>query len=246
MKRKIWLINAALLLLIGFLGWRLRLKWMAAQTEERALLSQAPRVRPVIPPPSPGPAAPVKPADYASIAERTLFSKDRNPTVVVQPPAPPPPPPPMPPLPYYYGQMAIGDPVVLLGTAAGDQKGYRAGEPVGKFKLVAFDLETVTFEWDGKPVVRKVQDLVPKEVVPQQQTTAPPATTEAPKSSIIAPAAPKPVGATAAAEPGTDMGSGFRGCNLGDTSPAGTVANGYKKIISQGLMGQSCYWEKVK
>jgi len=246
MNRKLWILNIALLAVVGLLGWRLKLKWTGGQADERAFLSQAPRVRALVAPPAPPPPPTVKPADYAEVAEKTLFSKDRNPTVVAAPPPPAPPPPPMPALPFYYGQMAIGEPVVLLGTAATQQKSYHAGEEIGKFKLVAFDHDSVTFEWDGKPVVRKIQELTPKETaaapVPVSDTPAPDA---GPRTSIFAPAA-KPELATKPAAPGVDMGAGNRGCVAGDTSPAGTIADGYKKNITQGMMGPTCYWEKVK
>ncbi|MBV8845409.1 MAG: hypothetical protein JO307_21580 [Bryobacterales bacterium] len=249
MSRRLWLLNFALVALVGVLFWRLRLKYLAEESEQRAFLSQAPHMRALLAPPASPPLGPVKPADYAEVAEKMLFSKDRNPNVIVQPPPPPPPPPPMPALPFYYGQMAIGQPVVLLGVANnGEQKSYHVGEDVGKFKLTAFDVETITFEWDGKQVVRKLQELIPKEVVP----AAAPATAASgpnpdagPKTSIVAPAVKQEL-ATKPAEPGVDMGAGFRGCVAGDTSPAGTVSNGYKKNITQGLMGQTCYWEKVK
>ena len=249
MNRKVLLINLALLALIGWFGWRIRLKWRADHAEERAFLSQAPRPRTLLPPsPTPGPA-PVKPADYADVAEKMLFSVDRNPTVVVQPPPPPPPPPPMPALPFYFGQMSIGKPVVLLSIAQnGEQKSYGAGDEVGKFKLLGFDPDSITFEWDGKPVVRKVQDLVPKEPAPAAAAVAPAPAAPAPvapsPSSIIAPAKPEP--ATREPAPGVDMGAGNRACVTGDKSPAGTIVDGYRKVIGQSMMGQTCLWEKVK
>ena len=45
---------------------------------------------------------------------------------------------------------------------------------------------------------------------------------------------------------GVDMGAGNRGCVMGDTTPAGSVVNGFKKVVSMTLMGQSCHWEQVK
>ncbi len=45
---------------------------------------------------------------------------------------------------------------------------------------------------------------------------------------------------------GADWGSGFRACVAGDTSPAGTILDGYKKVISHTMMGQNCHWEQVK
>jgi hypothetical protein len=252
-NRKIWLLNLALVALAGLLGWRLRLIWVAGETQERAFLSQAPNIRAIIAPPAPPLPAPVKPADYDQVAQQMLFSRDRNPNVIVQPPPPPPPPPPMPALPSYYGQMAIGEPVVLLSVAAnGEQKSYHKGEDVGKFKLVAFDADSITFQWNGENVVRKLAEVMGKDTEkPPAPTAAAPATpTYAPpvgagKTSITA-EPPKPTLATQPAAPGNDIGAGFRSCVAGDTSPAGTVADGYTKKISQSLMGPQCLWEKNK
>lgn len=253
-NRKIWLLNLGLVALAGVLGWRLRLMWLAGETQERAFLSQDPHIRALIAPPTPPLPAPVKPADYDQVAQQMLFSRDRNPNVILPPPAAPPPPPPMPALPSYYGQMAIGEPVVLLSVAAnGEQKSYHKGEAVGKFKLVAFDADSITFEWDGKNVVRKLAEVTGKdtdkppapaaETPAAVQTFAPPV--DAPKSSITD-EPPKPTLATKPAAPGNDMGAGFRACIMGDSSPAGTVAEGYTKKISQSPMGPQCFWEKNK
>ena len=162
MSRKLLALNLVLLALAAGLFLKLRQRYRVDQAQEREFLSQAPHIRALLAPPAPPLPPQVKPADYAEVAEKMLFSKDRNPTVVVQPPPPPPPPPPMPALPLYFGQMSIGQPVLLLGVANnGEQKSYRVGDEVGKFKLVAFDRDTLTLEWDGKPVVRKLQELVP-------------------------------------------------------------------------------------
>jgi hypothetical protein len=249
-RRKIWLLNFALLTVAAALGWQLRLKWMAGRMQERAFLSQAPHVRALIAPPPPPPLPQVKPSDYDQVAQQMLFSKDRNPNVIVQPPPPPPPPPPMPALPVYYGQMAIGKPVALLSvTAGGEQKSYHAGEDVGKFKLIAFDSDSITFEWDGKNVVRKLSEVESKEKDPAPAPASAPTSDippdSGPKTSIIAEPT-KPAVATKPPAPGNDMGAGFRACVSGDSSPAGTVAQGYTKKITQSLMGQQCFWEKVK
>jgi hypothetical protein len=249
MTRKIWLLNFALLALGGVSGWQLRLRWLAAHSEQRQFLSQPPRVRAVIPPAPLPPLSPASPADYVEVAQKMLFSKDRNPNVIVQPPPPPPPPPPMPALPVYYGQMALGQPVVLLAvTPTTEQKSYRAGEDVGKFKVVAWDSESITLNWDGKDVVRKLADLAPKEkdAGPAAPQPAPNTSSAAPKSSLLGASDKPPEIATKAPAPGVDMGSGFRGCVAGDTSPPGTVVDGYKKNVVQSLMGQQCFWEKVK
>ena len=57
----------------------LRREWVEAQADEQAMLGK--RIQPVPPPRLPAPAAiePVKAAGYNDIAQKMLFSKDRNP-----------------------------------------------------------------------------------------------------------------------------------------------------------------------
>jgi len=37
-----------------------------------------------------------------------------------------------------------------------------------------------------------------------------------------------------------------KGCQPGDNSPPGTVADGYKKVRVNSPFGSTCYWEPVK
>jgi hypothetical protein len=247
MSRKLILLNLALLAIAGWLGWTLRIQWLDAQAKERAIFQRAARAKAVLPPPPLPQMRPVMPAEYIDVAQKMLFSKDRNPNVVIETP-PPKPEPPMPALPFYYGEMTIGDPIVLLSvTNNGVQKSYHAGEKIGPFELVSFDREKITLNWNGKTVEKKLDELRPKDA-PQPQQVAPVA--------AQAPAAPslvKSLGLSLAASPeesknpqlGQDMGGGFRACAKGDNSPAGTVLDGYKKVISNTLMGESCFWEKA-
>jgi hypothetical protein len=264
MSRKIILLNLVLIALAGVCVYQLRIKRRDAAAHEKTVLSRAPQPPAVVAPPPAVPVRPPLPAEYVEVAQRTLFARDRNPNVVVQAPPPPPPPPPMPQLPTYSGQMALGEPVIFLTLAGVDQKGYHAGDDIGPFKVVTFDREKVTFEWDGKTVERGLNDLKPKEPAPgQAQNNAvptagvpPPAAPGAAQggaagSAITSLAVAPAAGANANSgnkEPslGADMGSGFRACAPGDTSPAGTVLSGYKKVVTQGLMGTSCHWEQTK
>ena len=241
MNRKILLLNLALVAFASVLGWQLRQRWLETRAHERAVIAQTPRGVNVLAPPPVEPPKPVTAAEYIEVAQKTLFSKDRNPNVVpdVPPPQPPAPVKPMPALPSYFGQMALGDPIVLLALGPGQQKSYHAGDQAGPFKVVSFDRDNITFEWEEKTVERKLSDLIPKDQTSPQQGAA--SVTPAP-APFVNP--PKP---SAVKEPalGTRVGEGFA-CVTGDNSPAGTILNGYKKVVVQSLMGPSCHWEQVK
>jgi hypothetical protein len=243
LNRRIVVLNLALLAFAGALIWLLRAHWSDARSRETKVLSQQVRAKSVLAPPPPPPVRPVAPSEYLDVVQKTLFSKDRNPAVVLEaPPAPPAKPePPLPALPKYHGQMAIGEPVVFLSTASQPERGYHAGEEIGDFRIANFDLDRIAFEWRGKTVERNVADLAPKE--------------EPPPPKAGTPAAAKPITPLASqsapdnkADPalGDDMGGGFRTCVPGDSSPAGAVLAGYKKVMSQTMFGQTCRWEPVQ
>jgi hypothetical protein len=193
LNRRLVLLNLALLALAGALVWTLRTNWIQAKARERVVLQRKVAAKAVLaPPPLPAVKA-VAPADYIDVAGKMLFSKDRNPTVVVEPPKPPPEPV-MPALPNYHGQMAIGEPVILLSMSANAvQRSYHAGDQVGDFKLVSFDENRVDFEWKGKNVERKLEDLKPKETTgaagAQAAKAAAPASTSAAAAAPVRPVA---------------------------------------------------------
>lgn len=243
MNRKVWLLNLALIALAGTLVWQLRAHWRAAVSHQSEVLANTPPPKPVLPPPAPPPVKTATPGEYLDVAQRTLFSRDRNPNPIEEPaPAPPPAPPPkpVPPLPVYRGQMAIGEPVVILSLQGPDQKSYHTGDEVGPFKLVAFDRESITLEFDGKTIERKVAELQPKDAPPPAPTASAPAPAAAVRS-LTAPGGQPPPPAL-----GPDMGGDFKACVPNDSSPSGTVLNGFRKVITRSLMGQACRWEPVK
>ncbi len=246
MNRKLVLLNLALLTLVASLAWLLRARWIEEQVHERAIFEQAVRAKALLPPPPPPALKPATPAEYIDVAQKMLFSKDRNPTVVVEVP-PPKPDPPVPPLPQYHGQMAIGDPVVFLSIdSKGDQKSYRAGEKVGPFELVKFDRDQITLAWGGKTIERKLRDLAPKEEAAAQTKAAAAAATPASSGPVALGSATNLAADKKDSVLGTDTGAGNFTCVAGDTSPAGTVKDGYKKNITHGMFGEVCFWEKVK
>ncbi len=248
MSRKIIALNVLLIALLVWIGMQLRTRWLESKAHEAAALGRVAKPAPAVAPPAVPTVDPASPAQYIDVAQRMLFSKDRDPNVIIEPPAPPPPPPPekpVPPLPSYYGQMAIGEPVILLATERVRQKSYRVGETVGDFKLAAFDRDTVTLEWNNKVLVNKVKDLTPKEPERPVQAAA-----AAPSASNQNKSVSKSVAKMGAQAKPTDpilgpMNGLFPTCVSEDTSPDGTIKDGYRKRIVSGMMGPTCMWEPI-
>ena len=274
MNRRILILDLVLVLFAAGLIWLLRDRYLEARAHETAVLRKKVPPQSVLAPPSPPLLRPAQPAEYADVAQRMLFSKDRNPDVAVEAPKSAPEPP-MPALPIYHGQMAIGEPIAILSLPKrpGLQKGYHAGDTIGDFTLIAFDRDKIELEWNGKKVERKPEDLAPKDPAltaatapgaPQGASTDQrPAAAPAVQNDSAVPdssgaAASQPVtslgsgpaaSGSASSEPsgmGAEIGSGVRGCLPGDNSPAGTVLNGYQKRLIASMFGSVCRWEQVK
>lgn len=242
MRRRLWIIDLALLGLVVLTAGVLRDRWASSRVREEALLRQmVPKLPPPEIPPLPA-VAPSKAVNYLEVAQQFLFSRDRKPDVILDPPAPPPPPKPMPPLPAAYGVIDLGaGPTVILSERPGaPHKGYRAGEQIGEFKLVSVNSQEIVLEWEGKPVKRRLEELIDKSA---RDAEPAPAQTTAAQSS------PAPA-ATSLAEikagPGVELGPTTRACVPNDTTPEGTVQDGYKKIVTKTPFGTSCRWEAVK
>jgi hypothetical protein len=235
-KRKLFIANLALLGLSVAIAVHLRREWIEARAREQAILQQ--RIKPVPPPPvTPLPAPqPVIAAGYIDIAQKDLFSKDRNPTVVIETTAPPPKPP-MPKLPLFHGLVDLGDgPMAIMSEGPkGPHRDYQPGEKVGAFKLVAVNNEQIVLEWEGQTITKSVDEMLDRTVAPA--TPAGPAVADkAPPAQPLPPAQPKP---------GGDLGRGTKACQPGDSSPDGTVADGMRKVIKPTPFGSRCYWEPV-
>jgi hypothetical protein len=247
MNRKIIVLNVLLLALLVWLGMQFRASWLESKAREAAALARAAKPGQPIAPPSVPSVNPASPAEYIDVAQRMLFSRDRDPNIILDAPPPPPPPPPekpVPPLPKYYGQMAFDEPVILLGTDNSPQKSYRVGDKVGQFKLTAFDATTVTLEFDEKTLKSELRDLTPKEAErPVQVAAAAPAPAGAQVASITK------MGGAAQAKTDPVFGQqngNYRMCAPGDNSPDGTIKDGYRKSIVMSMMGPSCQWEPVR
>lgn len=254
MRRNLLALDLLLLALCGLGGWRFK-EFQRERLAEQAKFLQRREVAvatPVVL--MPQPLAAVAAGPYLEVAQKLLLSADRNPTVIldVVPPKV------MPALPRAYGAMDLGEgPRVVLAAAHGSpQRSYAVGETLGEFKLLAITQAGVVFEWDGKQVGARYDEL--------RDVTAPePARTAA--AAAVRPAAAagsqavSPAGAPAATagvqtivsstsaqgKPGSGKGWA-RACQPGDTSPDGTVAEGYRKVIQDIGFGKNCYWEKVQ
>jgi len=238
MKRHLFWANLALLTVCVAGVVHLRRQWVSTSAGEQAVLQA--RLR-LAPPPHLPPAPvvePVKAAGYGDIAQKMLFSKDRNPTVVVEPP-PPPKAIPMPALPLFHGVVDLGDgPMAILSEGPkGPHRDYQAGDNVGAFKIVSVNDEELVLEWDGQTITKRVEDIL------DRGAPAP----AAPGPVVAAkPAAPPPVVTRAPAAPGGELSPGIRACQPGDRSPAGTVADGMRKVLKPTPFGSRCYWVSEK
>ena len=244
MNRKIVLLNVLLLALLIWLGMQLRQSWLESKAREQAALARTATPSPQVAPPSVPAVNPAAAVEYIDVAQRMLFSKDRDPNVIIDvvPPPPPPPEKPVPPLPKYYGQMDFGEPVIVLSTDKTPQKSYRAGDKIGEFKIAAFDRDSVTLEWNDKTLKNDLKDLTPKEAERPVQAVAAKASAAAPSASIT-----KMGGAPPKSDPALGAPNGiYRTCLPSDTSPDGTVKDGFRKVIVSGLMGATCQWEPIR
>ncbi len=241
MTGKLRLLDLALLLLAGFLYWRLRGEWMDSHARDLALLNSA------LPAARVAGLAPlekvdaVTAADFADVATKDLFSKDRNPNVIVDPP-PPPKEKPQPPFPVAHGVMlwdGVPPTIVLSEKANGPQKGYHPGDTIGPWTVVSVDNSYADFEWDGKDFKKRIDELIDRTPIVQ----APP------PASASAQAPPAPANqnlSNARTGPGADVGAGFKACVANDGSPDGTVVDGMKKVITATPFGSNCRWEPNK
>ena len=243
MSRKLIALDVVLVALLAWAGYGLRQMWAAAKARETAELRH--RIPPQPVPPLTPLAAPqaVIPARYKNIADKNLWFKDRNSDIVVDPPPPPPPEPPMPPLPVYHGLMNIGDgPTAFMGvTATSPYEAVRPGETIGQFKLLSVNEKEIELEWHGKTVKKSVDELLDN-----SHSQGAPADAGAARTSAVPLAVARPVEPPSEKGPGEQHDNfGTASCQPNDTTPDGTVRDGYRKIHRSTPFGNICLWEKI-
>jgi hypothetical protein len=241
LRGKLLFLDLALLVVAGLLYWHLRGEWIGSHARDQALLNSTLRATQVAGLPPLDKVGAVTAADFADVALKTLFSKDRNPQVIVDPP-PPAPVKPQPPFPVAHGVMiwdGVPPTIVLSEKAGGPQRGYRPGDTIGPWTIVSVDNSYADFEWDGKEFKKRIDELIDR--TPIAQAAPPPANPVTP----VNPAA-KTLSNSSHAGPGQDVGANIKACYPDDSSPDGTVVDGMKKIITATPFGNNCRWEQAK
>lgn len=260
MKKKLLLLNLALAAIVALTAYEIRRGYVeAAQRQYRVLGHKPAAVRTPPPAPTAGVAL-VTPAQYADVAQKMLFTADRNPAVILDP-VKPPPEKPVPPFPVSHGVILFGDlpPTIILSQRGkNDQKGYKVGDMVGPFRIASIDNTDVVFTWDGKEFTKPIAGLVdysePAASSSSERAASPRGTPGATATSGTYgnplaeedPAKKASLSPQELMRPGAPMGNNFFGCNSGDTSPAGTIFDGKVKKEAQNPFspgGKSCYWE---
>ncbi len=234
MKRKLLVLDIVLAALVIYAAQSVRERYLENRKREQVVLG---RPLPRIPEPPfaaiKPPEAPV-PAAYNDVAQKMLFSADRNPAIVVEVEKPKP----MPGLPVVYGVMDLGEGASAFMSAKSNEphSEVKPGQKIGEFTLVAVSNDQIVLDWEGKKITKKVTDLMAQ--------TAPPASSDAAPAQA---AQPKAQAASATPSgPGRDLGGGWKSCDPGDSSPDGTVRDGWKKVIRAMPIGQTCHWEPAK
>jgi hypothetical protein len=246
LKLKLIALNLLLVLALGAVGWQARIRWNEARMKRRNNLSV--KIKPLPPPPlTPAPKPEGAPAaKYADVATKDLFSKDRNPDVVIDPPkveAPKP----MPPLPVVYGVLGLpsGTKAIMAEKAGLASRSVHAGDTIGEFKIASLDPQNVIFDWDGKQISRKIEDLIDRSNAAQPAGAQAAAAVQAGASSQQNKG--QPVAAGPAKEVAGAPPQASRACVPGDDSPSGTVVGGYRKNFVASPFGPiGCTWTPVQ
>lgn len=244
MNKKLWALNLMLLALAVAAGMQLRSRYRAEKAREKAKIHVAVPKVPAPPfTPEPAPTATL-PQNYLNVAQKDLFDKSRNPDLPVEAPPPPPPPPPMPALPVYHGVMNFGDgPIVIMSTTAnGAHQAIKPGEMIGPFKLLDISRDDLTLEWNGQKVKKAIWELQGRSL-PSEDEARNAAAAQA--QAAAPPPPPKPAETPREKGPGEATTFGFKTCQLNDSTPFGTVVDGYKKNKVSTPFGDTCVWDPV-
>jgi hypothetical protein len=247
LKPKLVALNVLLAAIVIAIAWQARARWKEGQALSRETLNVAVKPAPT-PPIAPAPQPETPPAvKYEDVAKKNLFAADRNADIVVEAPVVEKPKP-MPPLPVSTGVMKLPSGVkAFMADKSGEPTHVvTVNDTIGEFKIVALDEQNVTFEWSGKQITKKIEDLIDR------------------SGNQVASSAPAAAGPNVPPPPpvvqqqsNTNQGQSVeltptsRACASNETSPeamrlrpAGTVEDGYRKTVTPSIFGMICRWNK--
>jgi hypothetical protein len=119
-----------------------------------------------------------------------------------------------------------------------------AGEMIGAFKLVAFNRQEMTLDWQGDVIHKRLNEGDSEPAKPRAALGGPP-----PIAEGVIPGVASTAEAAKAQEtekgPGRDLTDTLKQCQPGDSAPAGTQSGGYVKEVRLTPMGSQCDWRAV-
>ncbi len=259
MKRKLMLLNAALLALLVAGAFELdrRIEQARSRYEILQRFDAAKQA-----PPLPAPQGPerLRQAEYLPIVDHLLFYPDRNAVVEVE--APEVKTVERPALPVLSGVMNFGEgPIALMADdAKSDPKPVKVGEKVGEYTFLGFAGNNLKLSWQSEEF-EVSQDRLAAELEKGSHAGS---RSSAGSSGSSSPAArraaasrrpatrPEPAPAQQAADNRKSIGGRF---NIGheirpgvfradpkDSSPAGTEFEGYRKVVNPTPFGNQSWW----
>lgn len=189
-----------------------------------------------VPRPGPGPSDVLNASSHESIVALNLFSSDRSPIPITEPPGPEVVKP-MPPLPIVFGVASLpsGVRVLMAENMGGTQKLIRAGDSIGEYTVVAVDSAAMVLGWEGARITRRIADLTYKPDREGALRTVPQTWNQMPGNGT--PATTRLLGREVGG-PGVSR----RECIKDDSSPPGTVLEGYRKLVVKNPFGAACSW----
>jgi hypothetical protein len=118
---------------------------------------------------------------------------------------------------------------------------------IGEFKLLAFDRQEMTLEWEGKVLHKRLNEGGSEKARAAARPAAGPEPLllngvvpgQAPQPSTEQPTRQQELG------PGVPMTDSVRACQAGDSAAAGTVTDGYIKQVNNSPMGNQCIWRAI-
>jgi hypothetical protein len=252
MKRKLLILNVALLIIISFGLAELMNSIKEADSRREALLGGAgDRKPPVFPASEEAPR--LRPADFRPIVDRLLFSPDRNPVIEVEEPIQERGNAARPAYPLLVGVMDFGDgPIAMLSeTARGTPRPVSVGEKVGEFTFLTATEDGIVLEWSGRKFEVTEEELVgttggrvkPKTKAGIRASTSAIRSTSAVRPVNLSPKKTKSVSKKYYIGVPLSGQAGRRAADPNDGVPDGTTTNGWVRRVRKTPFGSQHWWE---